>query len=762
MQVNILRYEQTRLLYAGLVKAVTVNALLALILVTIQQSVVNPVRLFGWLALIGAVLLARAVLAVVWRQSELPASHYDPHWLRCFRIGVIATGMAWGIGAVFLFPAGNLSHQVFLAFVLAWLNAVAITSLSVDRVSTLGFLVPSLLPLMVRFIMEVNEISLAMGIMIALFLFFAGANSISIGRSLMENIQLRIKADMREQSLSRSDERLKEAQRVAHLGSFEWNPVSGKLQWSDEHFRLWGLEPQSVTPDYALFRKGIHPDDVAKTEEILQRALIGGRVYDCVHRVVRPDGSERYIYGRGEVAFDDAGQAVRMIGTVLDITEQKLAEEAIHNLAFYDQLTDLPNRRLLQNQLQHILASSARNKHYGAILFIDLDNFKGVNDTKGHHVGDLLLIEVARRLKASIRADDTLARLGGDEFVVILEDIGTKNEQAAIVAETIAEKVRGDFTQPFMLEGMEYHGSPSIGISLFLGKKITPEELLKRADMAMYQAKDSGRNRVQFFDPSIQQSVETRAALESDLRRAIPDQQLQLHYQIQVDHDQRPVGAEALIRWIHPQRGMVSPAHFIPVAEESSLILEIGHWVLDTACEQIAAWSKNEQTRNLVLAINISAQQFKQRDFVEQVDSMIHKHRIDPSRLKLELTESVVLDDIDVVVAKMQALRQVQGITLSLDDFGTGYSSLSYLKQLPLDQIKIDQSFVRDMTTDASDAVMVKTIIDMAQNFGLNVIAEGVETEAQLALLKQHGCMAYQGYLFSKPTPIEQFEALLN
>ncbi len=288
------------------------------------------------------------------------------------------------------------------------------------------------------------------------------------------------------------------------------------------------------------------------------------------------------------------------------------------------------------------------------------------------------------------------------------------------------------------------------------------DEVLKRADLAMYQAKESGRNAVRFFDPNMQKSVEARNALESDLRRAIPDQQFQLYYQVQLDRNHRPLGAEALIRWNHPLHGMVMPAHFISFAEGSPLILEIGHWVLETACQQITAWGKSELTRNLVLAINISAQQFRQPDFVEQVVAMIKKHGIDPSRLKLELTESIALDDIDSVVAKMLSLRRVLGVTLSLDDFGTGYSSLSYLKRLPLDQIKIDQSFVRDITTDSSDAVMVKTIIDMAQNFGLNVIAEGVETGAQLAFLKENGCMAFQGYLFSKPVSLEQFESLLK
>lgn len=325
----------------------------------------------------------------------------------------------------------------------------------------------------------------------------------------------------------------------------------------------------------------------------------------------------------------------------------------------------------------------------------------------------------------------------------------------------IAEKIRASLAQPYLLNDKEYHSSPSIGVCLYQGDQESVDELLKHADMAMYQAKESGRNTVRFFDPAMQFAVESRAALEAELRHALPNDQFQLHYQVQLDNELRPLGAEALIRWIHPQRGMISPARFIPIAEDSSLIQEIGSWVLETACKQLADWSARENTRDLKLAINVSAQQFKRHDFVQSIADMLDKYKVAPSSLKLELTESVVLSDVADVIGKMHALK-VLGIQLSLDDFGTGYSSLAYLKQLPLDQIKIDQSFVRDITSDNDDATMVQTIISLATHFKLNVIAEGVETEDQLAFLRQNGCMAYQGYLFSKPLPIEAFEELLR
>ncbi len=459
---------------------------------------------------------------------------------------------------------------------------------------------------------------------------------------------------------------------------------------------------------------------------------------------------------------NETGETTQYVAIFSDITSRKKTEEEIHNLAFYDALTGLPNRRLLIERLNLALAVSSRSHQYGALMFLDLDNFKTINDVFGHDYGDALLAEVASRLKHSVRDVDTVARLGGDEFIVLIENVSADEHEASQNVAQFAEKIRAVLATDYQLNDQTHHSSPSIGVTLFCGNQTSVDDLVKRADMAMYQAKDSGRNRVRFFDPQLQRSVETRAVLEADLRRAITENQLHLYYQIQLDQDLKPIGAEALIRWIHPKRGMVSPSQFIPVAEESSLILEIGLWVLDAACQQLADWSKDEKTRDLILAVNVSAEQFRQADFVELVKTMIDKHHVNPSQLKLELTESVALDDLDFVIAKMLALKEVLKVRLSLDDFGTGYSSLSYLKKLPLNQIKIDQSFVRDMKSNAGDAVMVKTIIDLARNFGMEVIAEGVETDEQLAILRQFGCSAYQGYLFSKPVPIGEFKTIIK
>ncbi|MEQ1766466.1 MAG: EAL domain-containing protein, partial [Methylotenera sp.] len=452
------------------------------------------------------------------------------------------------------------------------------------------------------------------------------------------------------------------------------------------------------------------------------------------------------------------------VATLTDITERKQAADEIEYLAFYDSLTHLPNRRMLLDRLKRALAVSARNGRDGAVLFLDLDHFKTLNDSLGHAIGDLLLQQVSERLTDCLREGDTvarLARLGGDEFVVMLEDLSENPLKAAAQAEVVANKILIALNQPYQLSTHEYQGTATIGVAFFRDHEYSQEDLLKHADIAMYQAKKAGRNTLRFFDPKMQEVINTRADMERELRKAIEKQQFHLFYQIQVNHLGCPVGAEALIRWIHPERGLVSPFHFIPLAEETGLILPIGQWVLETACAQIKAWEQGSVTRNLTLSINVSAKQFYQADFVSQVHAAIMRHAIDPMKLKLELTESMLLERIEETIATMNELNVI-GIRFSLDDFGTGYSSLQYLKRLPLYQLKIDQSFVRDIAVDSSDQAIVHTIIAMANTLNLNVIAEGVETEEQKGLLLNSGCKFYQGYLFGKPVPIEQFEVSLT
>lgn len=451
-------------------------------------------------------------------------------------------------------------------------------------------------------------------------------------------------------------------------------------------------------------------------------------------------------------------QSASLISIALERSE---SVTKIAHLAYYDDVTGLPNRRFLFEQLKRSMAMNLESGANSALMYLDLDQFKTVNDSRGHDVGDLLLNEVANRLKANLHAADTIARVGGDEFVVLVEHLSSELIEAAKQVEVVADRILKVMNKPFTIAKQKHHCSASVGITLFGQQKMDAEDVLQQSDIAMFQAKKAGRNTFCFFDPKMQANITALVGLETELRKAISEDQLVLYYQVQVDHLGQPFGAEALIRWIHPQRGMVSPAEFIPLAEETGLIIPIGAWVLDMACAQIKAWQKDTSTRELTLSVNISAKQFRQTDFVEQVKYSIQKYGIDPMHLRLELTESMLLENVEETVEYMNALGQI-GVQFSLDDFGTGYSSLQYLKRLPLYQLKIDQSFVRDIVTDSHDRTIVRTIIAMAQSMYIGVIAEGVETHEQRELLLSNGCRRYQGYFFGKPMSIEQFNAMFK
>jgi diguanylate cyclase (GGDEF)-like protein/PAS domain S-box-containing protein len=515
-------------------------------------------------------------------------------------------------------------------------------------------------------------------------------------------------------------------------------------------------------------------DAIGKTPALLTSGYHDADFYESMWRSINETGLwEGEIWNRrknGEVypehliitaVKDNAGVVTNYVATLNDITVHKAAAKEIHHLAFYDALTRLPNRRLLLDRLNHALAASTRSGKEGAVLFLDLDHFKTLNDTLGHDIGDLLLQQVAERLTACVREGDTVARLGGDEYVIMLEDLSEHDIEAAAQAEVIGEKILIALNKPYHLGAHEHHCTSSIGITLFNDHKSGIEELLKQADIAMYQAKKSGRNTLRFFDPGMQDALHARVDIERELRKALEKKQFHLYYQIQVESSGRPIGAEVLIRWLHPERGLVSPYQFIPLAEDTGLILPIGQWVLESACAQLKAWEQNTLTRDLTLSLNVSPKQFRQADFMSQVKAAVEHYAINPTLLKFELTESILLENIEDTIATMSALKDI-GIRFSLDDFGTGYSSLQYLKRLPLYQLKIDQSFVRDIKINSSDQAIVCTIIAMAHTLNLNVIAEGVETEEQYRLLLNHDCTHYQGNFFGRPVPIAEFEASLE
>jgi diguanylate cyclase (GGDEF)-like protein/PAS domain S-box-containing protein len=473
----------------------------------------------------------------------------------------------------------------------------------------------------------------------------------------------------------------------------------------------------------------------------------------------RKDGTEFVEWLSIAAVVNGVGAVTHYIGSFFDITASKTAEAKLVQLAYFDPLTQLPNRRLLLDRLAQALAVSKRSGLYSAILFVDLDHFKVINDTRGHEAGDLVLIEVAQRLRGAVRAGDSVARLGGDEFVVLLEGLDARSLESAAQAQSVAEKILVTLSQPYQFSGYDFHCTASIGLDMFTGEA-SAIDLIQHSDLAMYQSKVAGRNRLRFFDPAVQTKVIALAALGNDLRHALDPSQFILYFQPQVSSQGHIVAAEALLRWQHPERGLVSPSEFISLAEETELIIPIGIWVLQTACAQLKTWGDMPVARHLRLAMNVSACQYRQDNFSQLVQQTLNASAIDPSKLVLEVTESMMLDVPDAI-GKMNALKAI-GVTFSMDDFGTGYSSLASLTQLPLSELKIDQSFVGRLVERTSDAIIVRAIVAMGQALGLEVIAEGVETQEQRDILMRMSCQLFQGYLFSRPLPIGEFEGLLQ
>ena len=677
-----------------------------------------------------------------------------------------------------------------------------------------------------------------------------------------------------EQTLQRSRDVMQKAQQIARFGSWEWNIKTGKLVWSDEIYRIFGLQPQEFAVTYEAFLSRIHPADRDQVVAAVNAAVTHGKAYKLEHRIVHPDGSEHIVEEKGEVFRNAAGEALHMVGTARDITREKTVEtelrladnvfthtaegilvadaeghilrvneaftaitgyaleeaigkkpgeilnsgrhdkafysqlwqslkttgnwqgeiwdrrrngeifpsehnisqvsnadgrviqyisifsditaqkraaEHIQNLAQYDQLTTLPNRMLFNDRLQGAINRAKRANSVVGLMFIDLDRFKSVNDTLGHHAGDILLQEVARRLAGGIRAQDTVARLGGDEFTVILEEL-THAEDAA----NVAEKLLASLQQKIVVDGNDIFIGGSIGISVFPNDGDTPENIIKCADMAMYQAKKQGRNHYQFYTNELAEQAQKRFHMENRLRLAIDNQELEVYYQPQVDlADGKLVGAEALVRWNDPDKGLVSPVEFIPFAEETGLIEPLGNWVLNTACRQAKAW-QDAGYAPLRMTVNVAGQQIMQGSIVDSTRAILKETGLAPDNLELEITEGFVMEHPEKGVSTLNALRAL-GVSLAIDDFGTGYSSLSYLKRLPIDRLKIDRSFVMDIPHDKDDEAIVSTIIAMAKNLGLTVIAEGVESKKQIHFLYGQGCFEVQGYYFSKPIPGDEF-----
>jgi diguanylate cyclase (GGDEF)-like protein/PAS domain S-box-containing protein len=565
-----------------------------------------------------------------------------------------------------------------------------------------------------------------------------------------------------EESLRISEERFRTIARATNDVVWDWTLEDDSMWVSDSIEPMFGYTTTDFCGPIHGWSERIHPEERERVVNHIRAAIAGGEdQWMDEYRFLRKDGAVAFVLDRGYIIRDAGGHATRMVGAMVDLTERRRAERRIEYLAYHDVLTQLPNRQLLMDRLQRALENCAQRRCSNALFLIDLDNFKSLNDTLGHAVGDQLLKQVAQRLGGCVSAHDTIARFGGDEYVVLIEGMSTDLEQACAQARTVGGCMLVALRQPYKLDQYCHHSTASIGMVLFSDAVDDIGELLKRADMAMYAAKAAGRNTLRLFNPCMQAALSARMALENDLRQALGqcDREFDLHYQPQIDRHGRVTGVEALVRWRHPTRGMVSPAEFIPLAEETGLVLALGQWVLKKACCQLLAWAASPATARIEVAVNVSARQFHHPQFVDQVLEVVVATGIDARRLKLELTETSLLENVDDTVAKMNVLK-THGVSFALDDFGTGYSSLAYLKQLPLDMLKIDRSFVQDLLTNQNDAVIARTIIALGRSLGLRVLAEGVETVAQRDFLFEHGCDAYQGYLCAEALPADAVSAV--
>jgi diguanylate cyclase (GGDEF)-like protein len=735
------------------VKVAIVSLLLGagafLLLIFLSPEPQTP-RLIANLAICGLALVSWALVL----RGQIRATFYSlaiGTWVLITFVGIFNGGaLAPGLGAyAFIVLMAGWAISIRLAQILAGLSVAAIGGFVLaDHAGVLP--APPASPATMYAIVMIATIILSA----ALISFLVSAFTQQLNKLRDTAVDL----SRQSQALSSSQAELQRAQEVSKVGSWVYDLDADMMRLSDQTCRILNLAPGTNTSLDAYLER-VHAEDRCVAATALQATSTGSSI-DNTHRIVDSDIT-RWIRLKAEPELGVAGEVVRVVGIAQDITEHKKAQETIENLAYSDSLTQLPNRTLLRDRLYQLQTHSGRLVTWCAVLFIDLDHFKTLNDTQGHGKGDLLLQQVAKSLSGAVRQGDTVARLGGDEFVVMLNNLSSHAQEAASEAEAVCGKILSAIGQEYVLEGYKYRGTASIGVAMFQGCEASVDDLLKQADLAMYRAKATGRNGLAIFDPLMQTVASERAVLQEELGQSITAGQFELYYQAQVTHEGNITGAEALIRWQHPTRGIVSPAEFIPHAEETGQILLLGQWVLENACTQLTQWADRPHLAHLTIAVNVSPRQFQQHDFVDQVLQTLARTGAQPNRLKLELTESMLVADIDGVISKMAALR-ARGVVFSLDDFGTGYSSLSHLKRLPIDQLKIDGSFVRDILLDPNDAAIASMVVALSQTMGLSVIAEGVESAEQSARLATLGCHAYQGYLFGKPMPVTQFEAVLQ
>lgn len=750
---QIIYAEQLKLVASAMPLSLFTTLIIATLLALLQSEVIDPTVVTVWYS--GLVASCTVLYFSSRRYQQKGGWERNPvYWGNLFFIGVVFSGALWGAAAFFLFPFDSQSHQLILAFVLAGMVTGSVTTLSSVNLYFQSFAMLSLLPLAARFVQTGEALDLAMAVMITIYLIMVSISAWRVHRTILVSLDLVFAHERTNEALQDADDHNRLLLESAAEGIFG----------VDEHGITTFVNPSAASilgyAPWELIGQSMH--------ELIHHHRIDGTPYpisECPMSATLRTGDHYYI--DNEVLWHKKGHSIpveynstpilkneHVVGAVItfsDISQRLEAESKLEYQAYFDGLTALANRRLLLDRLEQALSRSHYHSHMGGLLLLDLDDFKNINDSLGHRVGDELLCEIAHRLQRAVRTEDTVARMGGDDFVILLPEVDDDPETTAKHVQEIAEKCRDAIARPIHVNGHELHVTVSVGVALFPMGGETADDLLKQADTAMYRAKEEGRDTIQFFLPSMQLAVEERMMLYNDLRQALSRDELELYYQAQFDTSGNVVGAEALLRWRHPERGIVPPGEFIALAEDSGLILPIGEWVMLSACRllsQLEAAGKGDLLP--VVAVNVSPRQFRQPSFVPYVMAILAETDVDASRLELELTEGTLVEDIEDTVEKMEAL-QALGVRFSIDDFGTGYSSLAYLQQLPLHKLKVDQSFVRNIQTEHNSEVLVDTIIVMGKHLNLTVIAEGVENDNQLQSLCGMGCDQFQGFLFSRP-----------
>ena len=748
--------EQTRLLYANSVIPISVSIVAGAMLCWSLQSIIDQTVLVAWFIIFFVITLFRLFSVYLFNNGKTEQRD-EEHWHRRFLICTYAVAAVWGAASFFLFPEHSLPHQTVFFIIILGMAAGGISSLCPSLPVVGGFLSLLLIPLIVKLLTLGDAEAVFNGSLLLIFWGVILIGAIKINENISENILLHIESVGREKILEVSEERYRHIFSNAPLGILHYDATGTIVDCNEAFINLLGSSRDLLI--------GMQMLVTLKDQKILSAindSLADGEGYYEGDYASVTSNTTTPVRAFFKAIKSSEEKIVGGVGVVEDFSEKKQSEQLIQYQASYDPLTGLPNRRLLLDHLSTEMARARRHGHYGALLFIDLDNFKTINDSLGHSVGDELLKVVAKRITECIREEDTAARMGGDEFIIIITELDITIGLAAYKLRGVAEQLSLSLSSPCQIAGHDLHITPSIGVSIFPTPNKGVDDVLKQADSAMYRAKAAGRNTIRFFLPHMQEAADERLHLNTELRKALDCNQFSLYYQPQVNMSRELIGAEALLRWHHPERGVIPNETFIDIAEETGLMPDIGQWVLREACQSIKKWTDAGQLGgSQTISINISGKEIATPGYVDRAVSVIEETGVNPNHLGIELTESSLVSTNEDIVDKIVKLRQI-GIKFSIDDFGTGYSSLRYLKNLPLNTLKIDRSFVNDIKDGSQDVVLIDTIILMAHNLGLEVIAEGVETEQELHYLNTRGCTVYQGFRFSKPVVAETFTEMLK